>query len=121
MHELHKLKDMLCKELEKYGSKNELTAGTLDVVDKLTHAIKNLDKIIDHDDEGEYSGEYSGRMFPPYYYGENRSYAPRRDARGRYSRDTDIVAQLEDLINDAPDERTKAEMRKFINKMETMR
>ena len=52
MHELYELKDMLMKELEEYGSKGELSAGTLDIVDKLTHTIKNLCKIIDEYDEG---------------------------------------------------------------------
>ena len=36
MHELYELKDMLCKELKEYDTKGELTAGSLDVVDKLT-------------------------------------------------------------------------------------
>ena len=47
MHELYELKEMLCKELEEYGSKGELTGGTLEVVDKLDHAVKNLDRIIE--------------------------------------------------------------------------
>lgn len=55
MHELMKLKEMLCKELEEYGSKGELTGGTLEVVDKLAHAVKNLDKIIEAYEEEEYS------------------------------------------------------------------
>ena len=46
MHELYKLKDMLCEELKEYGSKSEMSAGSLEIVDKLSHAIKNLDKII---------------------------------------------------------------------------
>ena len=106
MHELYKLKEMLCEELEKYGKENELTTGSLEVVDKLAHAIKNLDKIINSDD-----GEYSGRYMP-------RSYA-KRDARGRYSRDG-IADKLRDLMEDAPDERTKDEIRRLVSKMETM-
>ena len=47
MHAIYDLKETLCKELEEYGSRGELTAGTLDVVDKLAHTIKNLDKIIE--------------------------------------------------------------------------
>ena len=53
MHKLYELKDMLCEELEQYGKKGELTAGSLDVVDKLTHTIKNLDKIIEKYEEDE--------------------------------------------------------------------
>ena len=45
MHELYELKEKLCDELKEYGSK-DLSAGTLDVVDKLAHAVKNIDKII---------------------------------------------------------------------------
>ena len=47
MHAIYELKDMLCKELEEYGEKGELTTGSLDVIDKLAHTIKNLDKIIE--------------------------------------------------------------------------
>ena len=56
MHDIYKLKEMLCEELEEYGRKGEMTPGTLEVVDKLAHAVKNLDKIIETADE-EYSGD----------------------------------------------------------------
>lgn len=59
MHNLYKLKDMLCAELEEYGQKGELTGGSLDVVDKLAHAIKNLDKIIEAY-EMEEGGSFDG-------------------------------------------------------------
>ena len=54
-----------------------LGTGSHDVLDKLTHTIKNLDKVIDGN-EG-YSGRY------PMYDADGRSYA-KRDSRGRYSR-----------------------------------
>ena len=47
MHELYDIKEMLMEELKEYGRKGELTSGTLEVVDKLSHAIKNLCKIIE--------------------------------------------------------------------------
>ena len=78
MHELYKLKEMLCKELEEYGSKGELTGGTLEVVDKLAHAAKNLDKIIE-------AKEMEDESFDGGMSNESRSYA--RDGRGRYSRE----------------------------------
>ena len=73
MEELRMLKDKLCDELKEYAHKY-MSAGSLDVIDKLAHAVKNLDKVIDSH-EG-YSGRYDDR---------GRSYA-RRDSRGRYSR-----------------------------------
>lgn len=122
MHKLHELKDTLCNQLEEYVGK-ELTAGTLDVVDKLSHTIKNLDKIIDRYEEEESSydsyGAYRGS------YGRNRmAYARgrKRDSMGRYSSEdgysSDMMAELHELMNNAPDERTRMEFKKFIQKME---
>lgn len=147
MDELYKLRDMMCEELEKYGQKNDMTAGSLDVVDKLTHAIKNLDKIIEsYEDDG-----YSEGMMPRYYYdgeggmsregrggnrgggrsyrggsyADGRSYArgrgqnARRDSMGRYSRDG-MADKLRDLMEDAPDDRTKDEIQKLAERIERM-
>lgn len=125
MHKLYELKDMLCKELEKYGSKNELTAGSLDVVDKLAHAVKNIDKILEADGE-----EYSGDSMP-YMRGGNRSYArgrgqnARRDAMGRYSRDGysmagDMAMELKELMQDAPDAQTRQDIQRIVDRLSQM-
>lgn len=140
MHAIYELKEKLCDELEEYGEK-KLDAGTLDVVDKLAHTIKNLDKIIESYEDNEYSGIYydNGMSYDDgtsYARGGNRgmrgsSYAmargrgsnARRDSMGRYSRADGtkaMVEELKDLMQDAPDERTKMEFKKFIQKMETM-
>lgn len=131
MEELYKLKEMLCEELEKYGEK-ELTAGSLDVVDKLAHALKNVDKIIENKDEysGDYRGSYRrGGSYRNGSYRDGRSYrydgAQRRDSRGRYmsngySRHGDLVSELRDLMEDAPDENTRMEFQRLISKMEGM-
>lgn len=54
MHEIYELKEKLMRELEEYGMK-ELSAGSLEIVDKLAHTIKNLCKIIEAAEEEEYS------------------------------------------------------------------
>lgn len=79
MHELYELKEKLCDELKDYGAK-EVTASNLEVIDKLAHATKNIDKII----EGYEGDGYSGRMYPDGMGGSYMGYA--RDGRG-YSRD----------------------------------
>lgn len=83
MHDVYKLKDMLCEELEEYGRKGEVTANSLEVIDKLAHAIKNIDKILESKEEEESGYSSAGR----YYYddrmggsGMRTSYA--RDGRG---------------------------------------
>lgn len=70
---MEELRKMLCAELEKITKKGELSAGSLDVVDKLTHSIKSIDTIMAMEDAG-YSNE------------SGYSYARRRDSMGRYSR-----------------------------------
>ena len=133
MHDLYELKDVLLKELKEYGKKGEMSAGSLDVVDKLSHTIKNLCKIIDDMEDEQYSTD-GGMMNRPYRnsYGErDRSYArgrgrnARRDAMGRYSSDGysqtgEMVQELRELMQDAPDDRTRQEFQRFIQKIEQM-
>ena len=126
MHKIYELKDMLCEELEEYGSKEKLDVGALEIVDKLAHTIKNLDKIIDKYEEEEYSqrGSYEGNSYARrdsmgrYSRGGRYSYerGGRSMARG-YSRDEGMVMELRDLMQDAPDEKTRMEFEKFIRKI----
>ena len=107
MHKLETLKDMLCRELEEYGERDNLDVGGLDVVDKLAHAIKNIDKIIAAEDE-QYSGRRYARAYDRgrYDYDDGRSMRSRgrkRDSMGRYS-SGDMVSELRRLMDDAPDE-----------------
>ena len=136
MKELYDLKEMLCKELKEYSEKGEMSTGTLDVVDKLAHTIKNLDKIIETYEEDGYSGHYPYWSYNDGMGGSSnrsyrRSYAQRRDSRGRYSnergysregysRHGGMVEELRELMQDAPDERTKQEFQRFIQKIENM-
>ena len=90
MHDIKKLKEMLMEELAEYGKGKELTMGSLDMVDKLAHACKNLCKIVESGEEDEYSradGMGSYRMRGSYrgsYADEGGSYRRRRDSMGRY-------------------------------------
>lgn len=112
MHELYELKEKLCKELEEYGGKEDMTAGSLEVIDKLAHSIKNIGKVIEMYEEDEYSnadgpyrdgmtgnmgggsyarvgrggnrgGTYRGRYEGSYARGRGRN--AKRDNMGRYS------------------------------------
>lgn len=133
MHELYELKETLCDELKEYSRKGKMSAGDLEVVDKLTHTIKNLDKIIEKYEEEGYSeerrgGSYRGgsyedggrtyRVEGSYARGRGRN--ARRDSMGRYSSADNMVMELRELMEDAPDERTRMEFERFIKKMESM-
>ena len=89
MEYMHKIKKMLCKELEEYAEKKSLSSSDLDMIHKLTDTVKNLDKIEMLEGEEGYSETY------PYYYMGGSSYArgrgryAKRDSMGRYSSDMD--------------------------------
>ena len=87
MEELYELKDKLCKELRNYSSE-DLTVGTLQTIDLLTHSIKSLVTIIAMEDGGYSNDGYEHGNS----YGYDRGYSGRRyanrDSMGRYvSRD----------------------------------
>ena len=87
MEYMHKIKKMLCKELEEYGDKKSLSSADVEMIHKLTDTVKNLDKIslLEQGDDG-YSETY------PYYmggssYARGRGRYAKRDSMGRYSSD----------------------------------
>ena len=98
MNELYELKEKLCDELKEYSHK-EISPSTLDVIDKLAHAAKNVDKLID--------GGYSNK----------------RDSMGRYSRRGhgysyhDLASELRRMEKEVPDN-MREEVRHLANKME---
>ena len=121
MHELYELKEKLMDELKEYGSQ-EMSAGSLEVIDKLAHAIKNICKIIDGYEEDGYSQE-GGMYRRGSSYARGRSRTARRDAMGRYSRaEDDMADMIEELRgmmhNLSPEKQT--EVKKFITKIEQM-
>lgn len=128
MHALYQLKDMLCEELEEIASKGELTAGTLDTVDKLAHATKNLCKIIDWCDEEEYSSRYDDGMSMARGGNRGGNRGGRRGGRRGanqygsygYSRTGDLADKMEDLMREMPDEASRQELQRMATKMRNM-
>ena len=87
MENLYKMKELLERELDGYCKRGELSAGSLDVIHKITDTIKNIDKIMMLEGGGEYS-RGGGR---PIMYDNWDSYAgPRAGTHyvaGYYRRD----------------------------------
>lgn len=138
---MDKLIKFVCDELDdlerKVSKEGKLSMAEVEYMDKLAHTKKNLLKSDEMYEQG-----YSGMMYPR-YYGDDGSYADgrsrnggrsyargrgrnaRRDSMGRYSRGysmaaDDMVEELRDLMEDAPDEKTRMEFEKFIRKVESM-
>lgn len=151
MHEMYEDLTEMCEtladELSKTNEKLEksggtISAGDIEYIDKLTHAIKSIKTTkAMMEAEDEYSGDYDSDMNMRDGRG-NRGYSRRgsyargngrgrgsrakRDSMGRYSsemgysRDDGMIMELRELMEDAPDENTRMEFQRFIKKMEQM-
>lgn len=131
MAKMEELKEMLCEELDKIAKKGELSTGSLDVIDKLTHSIKSIDTIMAMEDAGYSERGYSrdmsyndGRMMRGDSYERGNSYArgrgsnAKRDSRGRYSSEyamDDLHDKLQDMMEEASNEREREAIRKVMN------
>ena len=132
MHKLYQLKEMLCEELEQYGDRDRLSASTLETIDKLAHATKNVAKVIESCEEEQYSngmGRGYGRSYEDrysrdgYYYDDGGMSNRRgRAANGRFvSRDgSDMARKLREMMNEAPDDSARQELQRLADKMEQM-
>lgn len=93
MQTYYDAKDMLKKELDEIVKKGELSAGSLDTIDKLLSSIVHACKIIMYEEYAEDGYSYAdGDMdMSNYSYargnGRGRGSNARRDSMGRYSRE----------------------------------
>lgn len=129
MEKLYDLKEKLCGELDEFARKQEMGAGDLEVIHKLTDTIKNIDKICALEDNGGYSAAVDDTD-----YGRGSSYANRgkhyvrghysrevrRDRRGRYSNDdgrSEMMEHLE-MAMDSATEQDRETIKRFMRQLE---
>lgn len=139
LNDLYELCETISKEIGDANDKiraagGKLSGADVEYIDKLTHTLKSIKSVIAMmDEDGGYSGldgmrtdGYRGGIRGGSYRGNGGSYARgrRRDARGRYipergySRENDeFVEQLEDMMDEAPNERVRSEIKRLIEKM----
>lgn len=109
MHDLINLKEMLIKELEALGKSGNLSKTSLDNIDKLAHATKNLVKVIECCEQDSYSNARD-RYSREGAYDMGNSYG--------YSRSNDnLKGQLYKMMEMSSDERTRDELRRFIDRI----
>ena len=137
MHALEELKEMLMEELEKCSKKGELSAGSLEVIDKLAHAVKSIDTIMAMEGYSEESGNYGEYNERGGNYGaRGRGRNAQRDSRGRYADGyggyregrmyrryredarEDLVDQLKEMEMEAKDEEFRRMVQKWIRQAE---
>lgn len=103
------LKRKLCKELEEIKERKNMGMAEIEIIDKLTHAIKNIDYIMEKDEGesfgyrrsyGQYGRSYDGNESNTgRSYGDDMSYARGRHyVRGHYSYGDDMADKLADMM-----------------------
>ena len=123
---MHKLYEYVCdehKDIEKKAERGDLSMQDIQYADTLAHLKKNLMKA---DEMMQEDGEYSLMYYPMTSYAEDhsrmRSYAPRRDAMGRYRSmaHDETIGELHDVMRDAKDEGVRSEIKRLIDRIEKM-
>ena len=132
MKDLESLCDVLSEKISektrkiKNGGMND---GDLETIDKLTHSLASVKKIMAFMEDEGYSGYWPDGSYRNSYRGSymrnGSSYAKgqRRDRMGRYSGEygysrNDLADKMRDLMMDAPDDRTRQEIQRMVEKLE---
>ena len=144
MHVYYDVKEMLHKELEEIAKKGELSAGSLDTIDKLLNSIKHACKITMYEEYAEDGYSYADvdADMSDYAYarasGRGRGsnarrdsmgrYSSARDGRGRYSRrggysyddgeKEEKIEMLRGMMNEVSSEDERRALKQIIRRME---
>ena len=123
MKELEALCDILSEKISEKTRKirnGGMSDGDLETIDKLTHSLASVKKIMAFMEDDGYSGSWPDGSYRTMYRG---SYARKRDSMGRYSGErgysrNDLADKMRELMHDVPDDRTRQEMQRMIDKLE---
>ena len=122
------ISDKIAEKTRKVKS-GGMSDGDLETIDKLTHSLASVKKIMAFMEDEGYSGNYPMSYTDGSYRNSYRgSYArgrsnPRRDGMGRYSGEygysrNDLADKMRDLMREAPDDRTRQEIQRMVDKLE---
>lgn len=118
---LEKIKHSLFETLEQFSKRGD-AASNIKSIHEITGTIKNIDKIMMYEDgyskgeweaEGSYRGNsYRGEMTDE--YSERR----KRNRMGQYSRHSDIIEELHELMQEASTDEERRAIKKCIEQMQ---
>ena len=140
MKDLHELCETISRAIntanEKIrGAGGKVSNADMEYIDRLTHSLKSVKGVMalmEAENDDDYSERYSSdgsyrRGYSRDYryddsYARGRGMNARRDSMGRYSNGYgyggDMAEELRALMQDAPDEQTRQEFQRLIQKIE---
>lgn len=139
MHKLYELKEKLMDELEAYSQNGKFSKDDVEAIKYISSAIDHICNICDDMEGGEYSGDMmpgdmsmaggsyargnrGGRSYRG-SYARGRGRNARRDSMGRYSSEgysraeDDFRMDLQELLQDAPNEQVRQKMQRIMSEM----
>lgn len=125
--DMHRLRAMLCDELEAV-SNGKMTADKINLIDKITHAIKSIDTIKAMENEGysnrysrnnSYESSYNNYNRGSYGRGNNydRSYNSYDDGYSRDDMSNAIRGRLAEMLDNTTNEQERDAIRRTMNMM----
>ena len=136
MHKLMELKEKLIEELGDYAENGKFSKEDVEAIKYISSGIDHICNIMERDDSGSYGmsyddGSYDDGSYRRSYrgsYARGRGRGARRDSMGRYSSERgysrasdEMVMELRELMDDAPDQQTKQEMERIVKRLESMK
>ena len=143
--ELHEMCETLNRALKEANEKlrnagGKVSSTDMEYINRLTHSLKSIKatiKMIEEMDDASYDGgsyqrgyfrdgSYRGSYDGSYARGRGRyanrdsmgRYSSMRYSREGYSNAGDMIDELRELMQDAPDEQTRQEIQRLVQKME---
>ena len=125
LKELRELKETIAHEIAEANqeirkSGGDLNTGDIEMIDKLTHSMKSLITacaMLEAEEDG-YSGDYDARDDGARRNGRTGYSGPYMGYNRKYSRGVEWNDRLRQMMDEAPDETTRMEIRKLMDKME---
>lgn len=149
LKEVYDLKETVGHKIAQANKKIKANGGDIanddvEVIDKLTHSLKSLVTtcaMLEAEEDGGYSGRYAPNWNPGVHYGYGYGYEGRndysrngsgneggysrnrysRESRNGYSRNGDMSDQLRQMMDEAPDDVTRMEIKKLMDRMNNQR
>lgn len=148
LKEVYDLKETVGHKIAQANKKIKANGGDIanddvEIIDKLTHSLKSLVTtcaMLEAEEDGGYSERYAPTWNPGITYGYAREGRERREgregggsyggySRNRYSRENrngysrngDMTDQLRQMMDEAPDEMTRMEIKKLVERIESQR
>lgn len=128
--ELREMENTISNEIAEANQRirqsgGDMNTADIEIIDKLTHSMKSLATAVAMlEAEGDgYSGRYySGRDYRDGYNGSysGNSYGSGRERRNNYgySRTGSMHEHLRQMMDEAPDEMTRMEIKKLMDKID---